>query len=499
MNKRGSGLLLHLTSLPSPFGIGDLGPSAYRFADSLAAAQQSYWQILPLCPTAPVYGNSPYSSVSTFAGNTILISPEMLLRAGLIGHSHVDLRPQFPEDRCDYDAVSAYKQQILDTAYESFLKSGRDREGFERFREINTSWLDTYSLFVVIKELMGDKSWSEWPWELRDRVAGSLEKVRMEQVSAIERVAFGQYLFFTQWSSLKEYCNERGIQIIGDVPIYVSYDSADVWANAEIFKLDGEKRPSVVAGVPPDYFSATGQLWGNPVYNWDALTLSGYAWWVERLRHIFSLYNVVRIDHFRGLVAYWEVPAYERNAVNGRWVEAPTGDFFKHLFKRFFTLPLIAEDLGLITPDVREAIGRFGFPGMKVLLFAFGEDNPMHIYLPHSYDRNYVVYTGTHDNNTVRGWFEREAKPEDKSRLYRYIGKEVDAETVNWELIRLAMMSVADIAITPVQDILGLGEEGQMNRPSVAYGNWGWRLQSAQLTDEMLEKLRVMTETYGRA
>ena len=497
--KRGSGVLLHVTSLPSPFGVGDLGPAAYGFADALSAARQTYWQILPLCPTSPVYGNSPYSSISTFAGNTLLVSPEMLLRDGLITQAHIDLRPQFPDDRCDYDAALSYKEQIFDAAYETFLTSGRKREGFEAFCEANRSWLDTYSLFVVIKGLEEGRSWNEWPWELRDRVPDQLERIRVEHGPAIDRVAFSQYLFFAQWFSLKEYCNRRGIQIMGDIPIYVSYDSADVWSNPEIFKLDGEKRPTVVAGVPPDYFSATGQLWGNPVYNWDVLRLSGYHWWEERLRHMLNLYNVVRIDHFRGLVAYWEVPAYEQSAVNGRWVEVPADDFFNHLFKRFFTLPIIAEDLGLITPDVRETIRRFGFPGMKVLLFAFGEDNPMHIYLPHSYDRNYVAYTGTHDNNTVRGWFEREAKSEDKARLFRYLGREVDADTVSRELIRLALMSVADIAIAPMQDVLGLGEESQMNRPSVAHGNWGWRVHPSHLDDGTFETLRIMTETYGRA
>jgi 4-alpha-glucanotransferase len=287
--------------------------------------------------------------------------------------------------------------------------------------------------------------------------------------------------------------------MMGDMPIYVSYDSADAWANASIFKLDGEKRPFALSGVPPDYFSATGQLWGNPVYNWDALRSTGYAWWIERLSHILTLHDVVRIDHFRGLVAFWEVPAHEGNAVNGQWVRVPIDDFFNALFRRFFSLPIIAEDLGIITADVREAIARLGFPGMKVLLFAFGEDNPMHIYLPHTYGKNFVVYTGTHDNNTARGWFDHEARPEDRERLFRYIGRQVQPEEVNWELIRLAMMSIADISIVPMQDILGLGQEAQMNRPSVARGNWEWRLEPAQLTEGIGRRLRSLTETYGRA
>jgi 4-alpha-glucanotransferase len=498
VNKRGSGILLHITSLPSPFGIGDLGPPAYWFADSLAAARQSYWQILPLCPTATEYGNSPYSSVSTFGGNTLLISPEMLLRGGLISQADIDGKPHFPDNRCDYKAVTSYKEQILDVAYESFRQTGTNRDGFIRFCEGHRSWLETYALFIVIKRLMGGRSWNEWPRRLRDRVGEDLERVRKEHASDIEKAKFGQYLFFRQWFALKDYCNQRGIQIIGDMPIYVSYDSSDAWANPRIFKLDGEKKPVVVAGVPPDYFSATGQLWGNPVYDWDALRLSGYEWWVERLRHILTLYDVVRIDHFRGLVAYWEVPACEKNAVNGRWIQVPTDDLFSHLFERLVTLPLIAEDLGIITADVREAMSRFGFPGMKVLLFAFGEDNPMHIYLPHTYEKNCVVYTGTHDNNTVRGWFEDEAGPEEKARLFRYVAKEVKADSVNWELMRLAMESIADTAMVPVQDVLGLGKEGRMNTPSVARGNWEWRFRRSQLTDEVIERLRVMTETYGR-
>jgi len=286
---------------------------------------------------------------------------------------------------------------------------------------------------------------------------------------------------------------------VGDIPIYVSYDSADVWANAGIFKLDAEQRPTAVAGVPPDYFSSTGQLWGNPVYDWDALRQTGYAWWVERMHRTLSLFDVVRIDHFRGLVAFWEVPAGEESAVNGRWVAAPVHDFFDQLFTHFFSLPIIAEDLGLITPDVREAIHDFGFFGMKVLLFAFGEENPMHIYLPHTYEKTYAVYTGTHDNNTVRGWFEGEARPDELERLFRYIGREVRPDEVCWELIRLAMMSVARIAVFPLQDILGLGQEARMNRPATGRGNWEWRLLPWQLTEAVAERLRSLTVTYGRA
>jgi len=499
MNKRGSGILLHITSLPSPYGIGDLGPGAYAFADFLAENRQSYWQVLPLSPTAEAYGNSPYSSVSTFAGNTLLISPDLLFRDGLVPADAIDSRPAFPEGRCDYARAIPYKERLLTLAYEKCLTSAKMRDRFVHFCEDHASWLDTYALFVAVKKRMGGRLWSEWPWELKDRAGDEMERIGTECAADIEKEKFGQFLFFSQWYALKEYCNARGVQLMGDMPIYVSYDSADVWANAHIFKLDGQKQPLTLSGVPPDYFSATGQLWGNPVYNWEALRATGYAWWISRLRHILSLHDVVRIDHFRGLVAFWEVPAHERNAVNGQWVRVPFDDFFHSLFKRFFSLPIVAEDLGLITPDVREVIKRFGFPGMKVLLFAFGEENPMHIYLPHTYERNFVVYTGTHDNNTARGWFDGEARPEDRERLFRYIGRRVHPEEVHWELVRLAMMSIADIAIVPMQDVLGLGQEAQMNRPSVARGNWEWRLLPSQLTEDIGLRLRSLTETYGRA
>jgi len=499
MKKRGSGILLHIASLPSPYGIGDLGPGAYGFADFLAENRQSYWQVLPLSPTAEAYGNSPYSSVSTFAGNTLLISPDLLFRDGLVPADAIDSRPAFPEGRCDYARAIPYKERLLTLAYEKCLTSAMMRDRFVHFCEDHASWLDTYALFVAVKKRMGGRLWSEWPWELKDRAGDEMERIGTECAADIEKEKFGQFLFFSQWYALKEYCNARGVQLMGDMPIYVSYDSADVWANAHIFKLDGQKQPLTLSGVPPDYFSATGQLWGNPVYNWEALRATGYAWWISRLRHILSLHDVVRIDHFRGLVAFWEVPAHERNAVNGQWVRVPFDDFFHTLFKRFFSLPIVAEDLGLITPDVREVIKRFGFPGMKVLLFAFGEENPMHIYLPHTYERNFVVYTGTHDNNTARGWFDGEARPEDRERLFRYIGRRVHPEEVHWELVRLAMMSIADIAIVPMQDVLGLGQEAQMNRPSVARGNWEWRLLPSQLTEDIGLRLRLLTETYGRA
>lgn len=498
MNKRGSGVLLHITSLPSSYGIGDLGPWAYRFADFLTQTKQSLWQILPLNPTDPAYGNSPYHTISAFASNPLLISPELMVQDGLLAKSDLESLPKFPKGCVDYAAVMAYKEKLFNLAYERF-RNERQKYEYERFCLENSHWLEDFALFVSLKTHFHGRAWSEWPGEIRDREPQALRCLKRELRHGIEMEKFLQYLFFQQWTSLKGYCNQRGIQIFGDVPIYVQYDSVDVWTNPEIFKLDHKKRPYAVAGVPPDYFSETGQLWGNPVYRWEVLQERGYNWWVRRMEHTLRLFDVVRMDHFRGFIAYWEIPAGEKTAINGRWVEAPAEDFFNALLKRFSCLPIIAEDLGVITPDVRETMHHFGFPGMKLLLFAFGEDNPMHPYLPHTYERNYVVYTGTHDNNTIKGWFESEATPEVKKRLFRYLGRKVPVEELHWELIRLAMMSVANMVIFPIQDILGLGEEARMNRPATTKGNWQWRLLPQQLTPSVARRLMEMTEIYGRA
>jgi 4-alpha-glucanotransferase len=498
MGKRGSGILLHITSLPSSYGVGGLGPEAYRFADFLGQTRQSCWQVLPLNPTDPVYGNSPYSSISAFAGNTLLISPDRLLEEGLLSREDLEPIPSFSEARCDFSEAIRYKDKVLEQAYQRFKSSGKGRESFEAFCSESSPWLDDLSLFVVLKKRFDGKVWNQWLGELRDRNLTSLRTIQKECHDQLERVKFGQYLFFKQWHSLKAYCQEKGIQLIGDLAIYVSLDSADVWANPGLFKLDRGKKPTAVSGVPPDYFSATGQLWGNPVYRWKALKKSGYRWWIERMAHHLKLFDVLRIDHFRGLVAYWEVPADEKTAINGKWMEVPAEDFLNTLNKRFSRLPLVAEDLGVITPDVREVMDRFGLPGMKVLMFAFGEDHPMHPYLPHTYGENFLVYTGTHDNNTARGWFEGEASPEDRRRLFRYLGGEVPGEEIHWALIRLAMMSVARWVILPMQDVLGLGGEARMNKPSVAHGNWEWRLLPGQMTPRVAERLREITVTYGR-
>ena len=496
--ERGSGILCHLTSLPSRFGIGDMGPWAYRFADFLAETKQRYWQCLPLNPTDLEYFNSPYHSNSAFACNPLLLSPEFLFQHGFLGQHNPEPLPQLNETLVDYPVVVQFKNGLFEKAYHQFKEYPRP-DDFTLFCEEQNWWLDDFALFMALKSHYGGKPWSSWPQELRDRDWQTLQSAKAELQEEHEKQEFLQYLFFKQWFTLKTYCNQRGIKIIGDMPIYVVHDSAEVWVHPRLFILDHEKMPSVVAGVPPDYFSETGQLWGNPVYRWDAFMQTGYDWWIRRVGHNLSFFDLVRVDHFRGFIAFWEIPAREKTAVHGRWVTAPGKEFFQFLSKEFPRLPIIAEDLGIITQDVWEVMNHFGFPGMKVLLFAFGEGLPTNPYAPHNHVKNCVVYSGTHDNNTVKGWFENEASREDKRRLSQYLGKEVSAANVHLELIRLAMMSVANAAILPMQDILGLGGEARMNKPAKKPGNWRWRLKQDQLTDSIKMQIREMTEIYGRA
>lgn len=497
MIRRSSGVLLHITSLPSGFGIGDLGPGAYRFADFLVDSGQAFWQVLPLNPTNPATGNSPYTSTSSFAGNPLLIDPGWLVEAGWLSEDALTNPPQAAGDRVDYDGVIAYKTPLFEKAFEEFKKA-RAPHLYTSFCQENADWLEDYATFMAFKEHFGGVVWSDWPAEIRDRQPEAMDNLKAEVQERIQYEKFLQFVFYRQWHALKRYCNDRCVQIIGDIPYYVSYDSADVWTHPEIFKLDEHKKPQCVAGVPPDYFSETGQLWGNPVYDWNRLQASGYAWWVRRMRLCLHHFNMVRIDHFRGFVAYWEVPAGEDTAINGRWVEAPVVDFVNTLLKYFPNLPIIAEDLGLITPDVREVIERFGFPGMRLLLFAFDDTLPRNPYAPHNHVRNCVVYTGTHDNNTVKGWFSTETSDEDRTRLFAYLGREAPYEALHWALIRLAYSSVANLVLIPMQDILGLGGETRMNLPATSDGNWGWRLQAEQITPEVTDRLRQMVHLFGR-
>jgi 4-alpha-glucanotransferase len=474
-----------------------MGSSAYRFVDFLAQSGQSFWQILPLTPTDKDHEHSPYHSASAFAGNPLLISPERLVEDGLLQKGDLSPVTAGPEGRVDYAAVTAAKETLFKRAYDRFQAQGGSAE-FDRFCQRHAAWLEDFVLFVALNSYYLDRPWNEWPADIRDREPNALLTVRVELHERLQELKFHQYVFHRQWSDLRRYCHRRHIQIIGDLPIYLPYDSADVWLHPELFKLGPDKRPSVVSGVPPDYFSETGQLWGHPVYRWEAMQKRGYVWWIRRLAHQLNLFDVVRIDHFRGLVAYWEVPAADKTAINGKWVTVPVDDFFDKLLKQFVCLPIIAEDLGTISADVREIMCRYGLPGMRVLLFAFGDDFPRGAFLPHHHVKHCFVYTGTHDNNTARGWFENEASQAEKNRLYRYLGRRITATEICWEMIRLAMMSVANTAIIPMQDLLGLGTEARMNDPSKTTGNWYWRLEKDPITPELTERLREMTETYGR-
>jgi 4-alpha-glucanotransferase len=480
--------------LPGPYGIGDLGPSAFAWIDALVRSRQTWWQILPLGPTG--FGDSPYQCACTFAGNTYLISPELLVQDGLIKAS--DLTGcQFPEGRVDYGPVINAKIALLTKAWNAFQAGAGAplRSGFESFCAQQASWLDDFALFMALKNAHGGADWFRWEPELARREPWALERARNELRGAIGQYRFGQFLFFKQWKEVKRHANSRGIRLIGDVPIFVAADSSDVWGNQGLYHLDPQGKPRVVAGVPPDYFSATGQLWGNPLYDWDALKRTNYAWWVARMRATLEQVDVVRIDHFRGFESYWEIPAGLPTAVHGRWAPGPKDDLFHALRSALGGLPLIAEDLGLITPEVKALRERLRLPGMRILQFAFGDfaANP---YLPHHYERETVVYTGTHDNDTTRGWFAT-ASEKESSYLRRYLSHV--SNDVAWDLMRLAWSSVADFAIAPLQDVLSLGTEARMNLPGRPAGNWGWRYTRGMLNDGVLDRLGDLTEVYGRS
>jgi 4-alpha-glucanotransferase len=496
MNRRTAGILLHVTSLPSPFGIGDLGPGAHGFLDVLADAGFELWQVLPLGPTETAHDSCPYFSHSAFAGNTLLISPELMVEQGLLSRRDLPDPPDLPASRVDYEAAARCKEALFDAAFRSFREAGGEEDAdYRGFTRRHAHWLDDFALFAVLKRRHRAR-WTQWPAPDRDGPSPGAAAGRLDEEVARER--FLQWVFFSQWNALRRACNERNVHLMGDLPIYVTHDSADVWSHRGMFKLDEAGLPRYVAGVPPDYFSETGQLWGNPVYDWEALERDGYGWWMRRVAHNLDLYDFVRVDHFRGFVGYWQVPAGEETAVNGEWIEAPAEDFFDRLARRFPSLPIVAEDLGTITADVREVMRTYGLPGMKVLLFAFGDEGAANPYLPHNHDRGYVVYTGTHDNNTARGWFEREATEEQRHRLSRYLGKEPCADEVHRDLVRMALMSVADTAVVPLQDVLGLDERARMNRPAGGGGNWRWRVTQEQLDGLPVGELREMLELYGR-
>ncbi len=490
---RSSGILLHPTSLPGPHGSGDLGAGAYHFVDWLVAAGQTLWQVLPLVPIGA--GNSPYMSVSAFAGNPLLIDLSDLAQRGWLNDADLSDAAGFPRYRVDYGTVLPFRMQSLRRAAARFFANGGAQDSeFASFVAQEGVWLDDYALFMALLHRFGEASWTEWEGPLARRVPAAIDSAREELQDSVQFWQFVQWNFFRQWFALKRYANQRGVNIVGDIPIFISHQSADVWARPDLFKLDTNLRPGTVAGVPPDYFSDTGQLWGNPLYRWSAHEDEGFAWWIGRVRAVLALTDIVRIDHFRGFAACWEIPADAITAVSGSWVAAPGERLFDAVNAALGKLPIIAEDLGILTPDVVELRDRFGFPGMRILQFAFGGDaaNP---YLPHNYQRNCVVYTGTHDNDTTRGWFTT-ASLRERTFAQRYLPS--DGVRIHWDLIHAASRSVADIAIYPLQDILGLGTDARMNLPGTIDRNWEWRFAWDQVEDWHALRLREVAALHGR-
>ncbi|MGI9134608.1 MAG: 4-alpha-glucanotransferase, partial [Rhodoferax sp.] len=472
---RASGILLHLTSLPGPHGSGDLGASAYHFVDWLVGARQSLWQILPLGGIGP--GNSPYMSSSAFAGNVLLIDLTQLQAQGWLSAMDLDAAPGFSAHRVDYARVYPWRMERLRRASARFFSTQQDAKGdaFKAFCLSHADWLDDYALFMALADFHQWQDWCDWPPPLAQRVPLALQQARSDHAAAIDFWKFCQWCFFTQWHSVRRYANARGVRIIGDAPIFIAYMSAETWARQDLFALDADGRAAVVAGVPPDFFSADGQRWGNPLYRWEAHAAEGYAWWIERVRRIFEWVDIVRIDHFRGFAGYWEIPASEPNAVHGRWLVGPGPALFEAINRALGDLPIIAEDLGIVTPDVHALRRQFQLPGMRILQFAFGEgqaDDSNNTFLPHNYEPNTVVYTGTHDNDTTLGWW-HSISPAMRQHVCDYLG--IDGEDIHWSLIRAACASVANTAIVPMQDVLGLDGAHRMNLPGQRTGYWEWR------------------------
>lgn len=492
--ERSSGILLHPTCLPGPDGIGDLGPEAYRWVHFLQESGCKVWQILPLGPTG--YGDSPYQCFSAFAGNPYLISPTLLLEEGLLKPEDLADRPQFPVDKVDYGNVIPWKLKILDRAFARFqdINDNNLRNEMNKFSGTQNFWLHDFALFMAVKESLGGISWNEWPVELRLRDSKALDDFAAANKTVMQRHIFRQFLFFRQWNSLRKYTNDAGIRIIGDIPIFVAYDSSDAWANPELFHFKKDGQPKVVAGVPPDYFSPTGQLWGNPLYNWKVHKDSGYAWWIERFKATLQLVDIIRLDHFRGFAGYWEIPFGNPTAEIGRWVKGPGRSFIKALQDGLDGLPIIAEDLGEITPDVIKLRDDFKLPGMRIFQFAFASDSD-DPFLPHNYINNCVAYTGTHDNDTVVGYYQS-APEKEKDFMRRYLARSGD--DIAWDLIRGIWSSVAVMAIAPMQDFLRLGGDARMNFPGKAAGNWGWRMSSGAINPGLQNEIKNLNTVYSR-
>lgn len=491
--ERSSGILLHITSLPGKYGIGTMGREAYEFVDFLVESGQKIWQILPLGHTG--YGDSPYQCFSAFAGNPLLIDPEKLVQMGLL--SKEDLPDEHFDDQwVDFGAVFNYKYPMLKKAYNNFVGQNNRLQliRFENFCIRNQAWLEDYAFFMALKVQQKGKAWTEWDHQIKVRETEAVNRYREHLSDEINFYRFVQFLFFSQWLELKAYANINGIRVFGDIPLYVAFDSADAWANPELFEFDEQLNPITVAGVPPDYFSETGQLWGNPIYDWDYLEKDGFSWWIERIRSSFLLYDILRIDHFRGLAAYWAVPFGEKTAVKGKWVRARGREMLEAVIQALGDLPIIAEDLGVITPDVVELRDDFGMPGMKILQFAFdsGEEND---FIPHTYNKNTVVYTGTHDNDTTLGRFS-EASEEDRQMMRDYF--RIDENDPAWSFIRLAWSTVSDMALAPLQDVLRQDSNARMNFPGKASGYWRWRFKKDDLTSRHAEDLMKLTRIFGR-
>jgi 4-alpha-glucanotransferase len=492
--KRSSGVLLHPTCLPGPYGIGDIGSAAHRWVDFLSSSGCGLWQILPLGPTG--YGDSPYQCFSSFAGNPFLISPDALLSDDLLHPDDLYDRPAFPNDHVDFGKIIPWKLGLLDRSFIRFQhsQSARLMKEMEEFRVKQSVWLDDFALFMALKEIHGGQPWHTWEEPLRNRRADALIQVHKNFDVAIQRQIYRQFIFFRQWSQLLTHAHEKHIQIIGDIPIFVAHDSADVWSNPQLFHLDKSGKPTFVAGVPPDYFAPTGQLWGNPLYRWEIHARDGYTWWVERIKATLALVDIIRIDHFRGFAGYWEVPGNAKTAEVGRWVPGPGKDFFQRILDTLGDLPIIAEDLGVITPDVEDMRDSFDLPGMRILQFGF-DSTPADPFLPHNYPVNCIVYTGTHDNDTALGWYNR--VPDKDKNFYRsYMNR--DGSDFSWDLIRGVWSSVAIFGLAPMQDFLNLGNEARMNYPGNPSGNWTWRMPKDAESLELQEKIRKLNYLYSR-
>lgn len=498
-NKRGAGILMHITSLPSPFGIGDLGVGARSFADFLHKSNQKYWQLLPLNPTEEGQGHSPYSSISSRAGNTLLISPEWLADNGLVTAAELQQYHLPATSTANYTEAARAKEEIFEIAWRNSLSNANKdlQKDFTKFSNKESGWLDDFAIYMLLKQQNENLPWFRWPAEFKLRNKKALHSLLSENKDSIEKLKWMQFIFSRQWQDLRSYCHHKGIKFFGDLPFYVSYDSVDVWSNRELFSIDEAGNMIGAAGVPPDAFSDDGQLWGMPVFLWDVLKKNHYSWWVERLRKNMELYDLLRLDHFRAFADYWEVPAESQTARNGKWVPGPGAGLFTTLKKELGELPFIAEDLGEINEAVHQLRNQFNFPGMKILQFAFGHEMPQSPYIPHNYSENFIAYTGTHDNNTVRGWYRQEGHKYNH-QLQQYIGKPVSENDIYWEMARLVFASVACLAILPMQDVLDLDESARMNTPASAADNWKWRLLPEQVTYEVEHRLKELTGLYNR-